>query len=176
MKRVRMHRSAMATMALLGLVVASPTGCGSPASSAPAPRAAQADQAIESDSIGTYAASEASEAGFTLGVITDQTGRVVDVEAGSAAQQAGVQKGDVLIALDDVPVAPALDAASAGGEVRIDHAQLHSLQNKIAAGKAMNVMVQRDGQQVNLDITPARRQGQPDQPTPTAVPPDHLYM
>lgn len=40
-----------------------------------------------------------------LGVVFDKTMKVVDVDLGSVAEKAGVQKGDRLISVDDVSFA-----------------------------------------------------------------------
>lgn len=156
-----------AALVLAALVLA---GCGV----GPAPPADQEGGTANTAgfaSIGTYAADAA--AAPALGIILDPSGRVVGVEAGGAAQQAGVTGGDTIVTLDGVAIAPVLAGATNGQQLLSDSEAINALRNKIAAGKALKLDLLRNGQPVTLDVTPALRSGQP---TPTAVPRDELYL
>jgi S1-C subfamily serine protease len=46
-----------------------------------------------------------------VGVVFDEHVQVVDIDAGSPAEQAGLQKGDILVALEDIPFATEMEKA-----------------------------------------------------------------
>jgi membrane-associated protease RseP (regulator of RpoE activity) len=46
-----------------------------------------------------------------LGVVVDPDMKVIDIDPGSAAEKAGIQVGDVLLSVDDVPLASERDTA-----------------------------------------------------------------
>ncbi|MGI8913175.1 MAG: PDZ domain-containing protein [Chloroflexota bacterium] len=48
---------------------------------------------------------------LALGVVVDAQRRVVDIEANSAAERAGIQRGDLLIRVGTAPTLPSLDGA-----------------------------------------------------------------
>lgn len=69
--------------------------------------------------------------------------RVTEYAADSAAHEAGMQLGDVIVAVNDVPVS-------------YDEAGLQSIMNEISAsnGEALKFDVERGGERVQLSVTP----------------------
>ncbi len=92
-----------------------------------------------------------------LGLVVDKRLRVVDVDPGGVGEQAGVQRGDVLLVIDGVTI-----ASSAGAKQLVNQA--------FAKQQSVQVVVVRAGQQLTLTGAPANRTTRPGQPTPTAVP------
>lgn len=118
---------------------------------------------------GSYAAPE-------LGVVVDETMKVVDVDPGNAAEKAGVQKGDVLIAIEDIPFATEKAKAeeliwgSADEAIYEDYAKTGEWK-----GKLLRLLVQRDGKPIELEIMPAPPIWDPKSPpTPGYAPFDYL--
>ncbi|MDR1854875.1 MAG: RIP metalloprotease RseP [Azoarcus sp.] len=73
-----------------------------------------------------------------------QVPAVVDsVQEGGAAARAGLKKGDEILAIDDKPVAASRDV------IEIVHR---------SAGQALAFVVRRDGERLNLTVTPEERQ------------------
>ncbi len=97
-----------------------------------------------------------------LGVVVDQNLRVVDVEAGSAADQAGIRRGDVIKMLENVPVAAPDEAARVIRQARV--------------GQKLAISVGRDNMEITLEAHLARPVARPGQPTPTPVPADEYYF
>ncbi|WP_217630985.1 S1C family serine protease [Modestobacter sp. DSM 44400] len=100
-----------------------------------------ADQLVAT---GTVTSSGRAALNVRVTTVTDQSGQpqgvgVVDVAPGGAADQAGIQPGDVIVSLDgqQTPTVQALSALLAGLQV----------------GKAVPVTVQRQGQEQKLQIT-----------------------
>ena len=96
------------------------------------------------------------------GVVVSQSLEVIDVEAGSVAEQASIQRGDVLKTVNDTPLASAADAAR--------------VISRVEPGQHMTIMLRRSGQDVTLQIVIARPPTHPGQPTATPVPPDRQYI
>jgi S1-C subfamily serine protease len=90
------------------------------------------------------------------GVVVDQQLRVVAVVAGSAADQAGLQPGDIITQVNDAAI-----ASAAAGKQRIRQAP---------AGQEITLTVERNGQTLVLSVWLAGPHGQPGQATPTPVP------
>ena len=117
-----------------------------------------------------------SHAAPELGVVVDETMKVVDVDPGNAAEKAGVQKGDLLIAIEDIPFATEKAKAeeliwgSADEAVYEDYAKTGEWQ-----GKRLRLLVQRDGNPIELEIMPAPPIWDPKSPpTPGYAPFDYL--
>lgn len=75
-----------------------------------------------------------------LGIETDKSHTVTAVAAGSPAEKAGFQKGDVLVALNGV----ALTA---------DHAKMKEAHDHCTVGKTVTYTIQRGGAQQTLTAT-----------------------
>ena len=76
-----------------------------------------------------------------LGVVVDQQLRVVAVVAGSAAEQAGLQPGDIITRVNDTAV-----SSAAAGKQLIRQAH---------AGQQIMLTVERNGQMLVLPVQPA---------------------
>ena len=95
-----------------------------------------------------------------LGIVVDQDMRVLHVESGSAADQAGLHVGDVLETLNGVPFS--------------DNAE--RVKELIRSTERVQVTFQRSGENMTLEIIPAPPPGRPNLPTPTPVPPSQDYF
>jgi S1-C subfamily serine protease len=97
-----------------------------------------------------------------LGLVIDTQLRVVDVEPGGAAEGAGIERDDVLLALDGAPLTAPETARLA----------------VIAAspGQALRLTVRRGADERTIDVISAPPAGRPDSATATPVPPDLLYL
>lgn len=100
--------------------------------------------------------------GPTLGVVIDRSMRVVDIESGSAAEKAGIQRGDVIEALDNSPLASPADAAR--------------LIRQSSIGQGVAVTLRRGSQALTVRVIMEQRTPHPNQPTPTPVPSTEQYF
>lgn len=90
-----------------------------------------------------------------LGIVVDENNEVLHIEVGSAAEQAGIQVGDLLETLDD-----------------ISFKEKEKVKEKIREpkeGKKFKVKLKRNDKEITLDITPAPRRPSFDASTPTPV-------
>ena len=115
---------------------------------------------------GSYAAPQ-------LGIVFDKTMKVVDVDLGSVAEQAGIQKGDLLISVDDVSFSEEMERVKAlvyesPGEEAYKELQERGVWN----GITRRLKLERDGKALEVEITPAPLTWWGSNPTPTAVPTD----
>lgn len=97
-----------------------------------------------------------------LGVVVDRNLRVVDLEAGGAAEKAGIRKGDMITKINATSVASSNDSKR--------------IVRQMNSGQAVTITLTRGGQELTLSVLPAGRQGGPGLPTPTAVPTDLDYF
>jgi S1-C subfamily serine protease len=105
---------------------------------------------------------EATSVGPALGVILDQNMRVLDIEADSTAARAGIQRGDILRAIGGTNIASPRATAE--------------LVRRSKIGQNLTITLERGGQQVSLPLVIGPRPGHPDQPTPTPVPNNEMYL
>lgn len=108
-----------------------------------------------------------------LGVVIDETITVIDVDPNSAADMVGIQKGDVLVAVDGVSFAT--DKAQAKQILWAIPPEGETAYERWKAGgewinTAHTLQVQRDGQQFDVPVIPRPPVYDP-QALPTAVPP-----
>ena len=116
--------------------------------------------AQESGSIG-------SRGSPTLGLTLDETFQVIDMQRGSAAEQAGIQRGDVLAEIEFTP----LEAGTPPSSL------LTLVQNLISqTQQAVPLTLLRGGQEIVITVLPMAPASMPNQPTPTAVPADQVYF
>jgi S1-C subfamily serine protease len=90
-----------------------------------------------------------------LGIVVDENNKVLGVEFGSAAEQVGIQVGDLLEELDG-----------------ISFQKKETVKEKIhepKEGKKLKVKLRRNGKEITLDITPAPRRPNSGASTPTPV-------
>jgi serine protease Do len=116
--------------------------------------------AIHSTTIFDYAAPV--YAAPVLGVVVDQQLHVVAVTAGSAAEQAGLQPGDIITRVNEAT----LSSAAAGKQ----------LIRQARVGQQLMLTVERNGQTLVLLVQLAAPHGQPGQAPPTPVPSNLDYF
>ncbi len=113
------------------------------------------------------ASSIGSRGSPTLGLTLDETLQVIDVQRGSAAEQAGIQRGDVLAKIESTPLEAGTPASTL----------LTLAQNLISqTQQAVPLTLQRGGQEIVISVLPMVPASMPNQPTPTAVPADQVYF
>jgi membrane-associated protease RseP (regulator of RpoE activity) len=135
-----------------------------------------------------------------LGVTLDEHMVVVDVEEGGAAQESGVQVGDVFVAIADTPVQSINEAAAIMQTLRGQHTvtdaqsmviEVDPQKQAEADARAAEsidsnstqitqlttrITIQRAGQELQMALTPKTVVAAPNQPTPTPVPQNYLYL
>ncbi|MCL4508931.1 MAG: PDZ domain-containing protein [Chloroflexi bacterium] len=116
-----------------------------------------------STSVSSSVAVDALEPAPVLGVVVDRQMRIVDIEAGSTAQRAGIRRGDTLIAIGTVPVASPSAARQAFRRVA-------------RPGQTLRVTVNRGGRALVFQVVAAPPVGHSGAPTPTPVPPTQEYF
>lgn len=147
----RISRHGIAVGSLVGIMLALSLGaCASGATSSANGRPTATTTTRQFADYGVRAAP-------VLGLVVDKRLQVVDVDPGGAGEQAGVQRGDVLLAIDGVTI-----ASTAGAKQLVTQA--------FAKGQGVQVVVVRAGRQLTLTGAPANRTTRTGQPTPTAVP------
>jgi len=120
--------------------------------------------------------SAASYAAPELGVVVDEMMKVVDVDPGNAADKAGVQKGDILISIEDIPFA----AEKAKVEELIWGSADEAIYEEYAKtgewkGKILRLRVERNGENIDLEIMPFPPMWDPKAPPTPGYPPlDYL--
>lgn len=92
-----------------------------------------------------------------LGIVVDKSLRVVDVDPGGVGEQAGIQRGDVLLVVGGATV-----ASTSSAKQLVNQA--------FTTGQSVPIVLVRDGKQVTLTGVPINRTTRTGQPTPTAVP------
>ena len=117
--------------------------------------------------VGTPGPVAASYAAPELGIVVDEKMQVVNVESNSAAEEAGVQVGDLLQSLDGVAFATDMHKVKevVGYSRTIDEAK----GQYAPADKSLQLLLVRKGETMTLSIIPAGPGGRPDGPTPTPV-------
>lgn len=163
--------------ALLGLVLLVGSGCGTLPATGPPPSPAGVHTVV----FGSYAAP-------VLGVVVGPDLRVVDVDPGSAAERAGVRRGDVLTTIGSQAL-PAPGAAPAGTAPRHASPQARPsptgahitakemFRREVKPGQPLSLSVRRNGQPLDLQITPGGPGvGRFGGPTPTGVPQDSDFV
>lgn len=100
------------------------------------------------------------------GVVVDEQNHVVDVPTGGTADIAGVQVGDTLIALDDIPFAK-------------ERKKIKQHLSTKERGTEMTLTYERNGQEKQLKLTPNTvplTLPAPDAPTPTFILPPYDFL
>jgi S1-C subfamily serine protease len=95
-----------------------------------------------------------------LGIVVDASMTVLHVEAGGAADQAGIRPGDKLLTVDDIPVASDISKVK-----RLVHQ---------TNGTPVRVKVVRGTQEIELKVQPGIRPARTTTPTPVVSPNDYL--
>jgi S1-C subfamily serine protease len=97
-----------------------------------------------------------------LGVVVDDAFRIVDVDEGSVAAGAGLQRGDVISGVGDrVPASPAAAKGFFAG---------------LQVGTTVSIAVRRAGQQLAVPVTVQPPTGRSGAPTATPVPQQLIYL
>lgn len=115
----------------------------------------------------------ASYAAPELGIAVDATMKVVDIDRGSAAELAGIQKGDQLLSIDGVSFLHDKERAEAlihefpGEEV---YKQLR--ETGVWQGITRKLKLEREGNEIEIAVTPAPLLWWGLSPTPTEISPD----
>jgi S1-C subfamily serine protease len=120
-------------------------------------------QGLPGSSTGTPVASFASYPSSVLGVVIDPTGKVLDVEPGSSAEQAGIARDDVLQEVNNLPV-------------NSEREQVRTTIRESKKDQILSVKLKRNGNEVLLNVkpsAPAPRAGKAT-PTPVSAPLDYL--
>lgn len=102
-----------------------------------------------------------SAVGPEVGLVLDKNLTVVDIVQGSAAEKAGVKKGDVLRRVNNSRVTP--------------NNATKTFRN-LDKSKTVALVVLREGVRLNLDVVPAPILGHEGAPTSTPMPNDMLYF
>lgn len=98
-----------------------------------------------------------------LGVVIDQDGKVLYVEPGSAAEQAGISRDDVLQEVNNLPV-------------NSEREQVRTTIRESKKDQILSVKLKRNGNGVILNVKPSPLAPQPSKvtPTPVSAPLDYL--
>ena len=117
--------------------------------------------------VGTPGPVAASYAAPELGIVVDEKMQVVNVESNSAADEAGVQVGDLLQSLDGVAFATDMHKVKevVGYSRTIDEAK----GQYAPADKSLQLLLIRKGETMTLPIIARRTERPADGPTPTGV-------
>ncbi len=107
-----------------------------------------------------------------IGVAIDADLKVVDVASKSAAEKAGVKKGDKFVSLDGLPLSSSEQARDSFKEKISNQQQLKA---KNLPVQSLDLVVVRNGLTLHLKVEPSPMSGGPG-PTPTPVPSDQHYF
>lgn len=113
----------------------------------------------------------ASSPADTLGIVVDEKMMVLDVEPNSGAEKGGIQVGDIIESINDIPLTDDLSQ-----ETKANNA----IQAKMAIweskeGKVVRVQLQREGKVIILEIIPAPPAPRLSEATVTPVAPNMDY-
>lgn len=97
-----------------------------------------------------------------LGIVVDRNMRVVDIEAGSTAQRIGIQRNDVVTAIQGTQLSSAESARRIVRQAKV--------------GQRLSIDIRRGNQSFTLNATMAPEVGHPHQATPTPVPSNQEYF
>jgi S1-C subfamily serine protease len=120
-------------------------------------------QGSSSSSMGTPVASFASYPSSVLGVVIDPAGKVLYVEPGSAAEQAGISRNDLLQKVNNLSVNSARQ-------------QVRSAVQAAKPGQSLIVMLQRNGNEFILNVKPSPPASRSGMVTATPVPTSDDYL
>ncbi|MCS6848098.1 MAG: PDZ domain-containing protein [Anaerolineae bacterium] len=110
-----------------------------------------------------------------LGVTINADAVVVDVEPGSSADKAGIQRGDVLQKVGSVALAtPELRADP--GKAREARMEIKLMLMNMQAGSRLDVKLRRNGSDVVLSVELIPPPTRPGQPTATPVVEPSFYL
>lgn len=106
-----------------------------------------------------------------LGIVVDEKMVVLGVEHSSAAEKGGIQVGDIIAAINDIPLI---------GDLTQETKANNAMQAKMTIGepkegKVVRVQVQREGKVIMLEITPAPPAPRLSEATVTPVAPNMDY-
>ena len=113
-------------------------------------------QDLSSSSTSTPVASFASYPLPVLGVVIDQFGKVLYVEPGSSAEQAGIARDDVLQEVNNLPV-------------NSEREQVRTTIRESKKDQILSVKLKRNGNEVLLNVKPSAPAPRPGKATATPV-------
>jgi S1-C subfamily serine protease len=115
------------------------------------------------NSTSSHPIGDASMPAPVLGIVVDQSMIVLHVEPGSAAEQIGIQRGDLIDAVEGIVVATNREAVR--DTIRM-----------AKANQKLHLKIRRSGMELALEVVPSSPAARPNQPTPTPVllPQDYL--
>ena len=119
---------------------------------------------------GSYSEMHAYSPADQVGVTIDKDLKVIDVDAKSAAEEAGIQPGDKILSVDGTPLS-SLDQARDAMREKL-YARQQQKDQKLVVG-TLDVEVVRNGQTLHLKVKPAPPASKPG---PTPVPPGKHYF
>lgn len=137
-----MKRGSLLVIFLIGVWI---TGCGGP------------------NSISSQPIESASMPAPVLGIVVDQNMAVLHVEPGSAAEKIGIQRGDLIEAVEGMVVATNRDT-------------VRQAIRTAKRGQKLLLKVRRAGVEVMFEVVPSSPVARPNQltPTPVLLPQDYL--
>ncbi|MFN8476790.1 MAG: PDZ domain-containing protein [Kouleothrix sp.] len=97
-----------------------------------------------------------------LGIVADAQLHIIDIEPGSAAEQAGLQRGDVIVAL--------------GQQAAISLEQLRRAIVALAPQQAVDLTFRREGAEHRVRMMPAAPAPRASSATPTPMPGNMYYF
>lgn len=97
-----------------------------------------------------------------LGIVADTQLQIIDIEPGSVAEQAGLQRGDVIVAL--------------GQQVTTSPEQLRRAIVALAPQQAVDLTFRREGAEHRVRMMPAAPAPRASSATPTPVPGNMYYF
>ena len=139
---------------VLSAITGLAAGCGG---------AAGESQVQNREQIATVVIQEYTVAAPVIGVVVDRNLRVVDLEKGSAAEKAGIMRGDVLRRLDTTPLTNGPDA-------------MQRFRERTITGQGLSLGLSRGGKDIQVQVVPLPPAREYGQPTPTAVPVFQFYF
>lgn len=104
----------------------------------------------------------ASQVPPRLGIVVDQTMRVIYVEEGGAADVGGIEEGDILKRLNKRDLSAPQQARKA--------------LNRVDLSQKVTLILTRGNKEMTFEIQPAPIKGVQGAKTPTPVPPDFMYF
>lgn len=111
----------------------------------------------------TPLASFASYPAPVLGVVIDEVGKVIYVEPGSAAEEAGITRDDILETVNGV-------------SVNVERGNARRIVRETSRDQFLKVKINRNGSEIEISVKPTPPIPRTDNATPTPVSPHFDYL